>query len=75
MAECSDAAFLEAEVRKVLGDGALEWMHRPSRLFDNMPPVELALSSPEGARVVLLQLERSAVPVAAAMKQRRRAES
>lgn len=62
---------VEVEVRKVLGDRASEWMNRPSKLLDGMAPAELARSS-EGARVVLLELDRAETPVRAAVEKRRR---
>ena len=49
---------VEAEVRKVLGDGASVWMVKPSRLLDGMAPAELA-TSPDGARAVLHELRRA----------------
>lgn len=60
---------VEIEVRKVLGDRASEWMHKPSKLLDGMVPAELARSD-EGARVVLLELERAETPLKAAGKRR-----
>ena len=63
---------VEAEVRKVLGDLATEWMNRPSKLMDGMAPAELARSK-EGARVVLLELDRAETRVRAAVEKRRRA--
>lgn len=62
---------VEIEVRKLLGDGASEWMQRPSKLLDGMAPAELARSS-EGARVVLMELDRAATSVRAAVEKRRR---
>jgi uncharacterized protein (DUF2384 family) len=61
---------LEAEARDVLGDQASEWIVRPSRLLDGMTPAEVA-TTPAGARVVIHELRRAAVPVKAAMKKRR----
>jgi uncharacterized protein (DUF2384 family) len=55
---------VEIEVRKVLGDRASEWMRKPSKLLDGMAPAELANSS-EGARVVLLELDRAKTPLRA----------
>lgn len=62
---------VEVEVRKVLGDRASEWMNRPSKLLDGMAPAELARSQ-EGARVVLLELDRAETTVRAAVEKRRR---
>jgi len=53
-------ADVDAEVRNILGDRASDWMHTPSRLFDNMAPADLA-SSPEGAYVVLRELRKPGV--------------
>ena len=47
---------IESEARKIFGDNTAEWMTRPSRLLDGMAPAELAIT-PEGARVVLHELE------------------
>ena len=47
---------VESEARKIFGDHTAEWMRRPSRLLDGMAPAELAIT-PEGARVVLHELE------------------
>ena len=47
---------VEAAAQSVLGDRAAEWMVRPNAMFDGMAPAELAVS-PEGARVVLHELE------------------
>jgi uncharacterized protein (DUF2384 family) len=60
---------VEAEAREVLGDGASEWMVRPSKLLDGMAPAELA-GSQEGARVVLMELERARRPLQAALKKK-----
>ena len=62
---------VEIEVRKVLGDRTAEWMNRPSKLLDGMAPAELA-GSREGARVVLLELDRAETPVRASVQKRRR---
>jgi hypothetical protein len=51
------SADVPAEVRSLLGDHASEWMLTPNRLFDNLAPCDLAVS-PEGARVVLQELNR-----------------
>jgi hypothetical protein len=56
---------VETEARKVLGDRASEWMRKPSKLLDGMAPAELANSS-DGARVVLLELDRAKTPLRAA---------
>jgi uncharacterized protein (DUF2384 family) len=53
---------VEAEARKVLGERAASWLHRPHRSLDGMTPHELA-QSPEGAWVVLRQLERDPLPI------------
>lgn len=53
---------VEAEARKVLGESAASWLYRPHRLLDGMTPHELA-QSPEGAWVVLRQLERDPLPI------------
>ena len=53
---------VEAEAKKVLGDHAASWLYRPHRLLDGMTPHELA-QSPEGAWVVLRQLERDPLPI------------
>ncbi|HMK67622.1 MAG TPA: antitoxin Xre/MbcA/ParS toxin-binding domain-containing protein [Stellaceae bacterium] len=58
---------VEAEARKLLGDGAAEWMVRPSKVLDGMMPAELA-TSPEGATVVLHELRR-VVPSLRAVRQ------
>ncbi len=65
------ARQVEIEVRKVLGDRAAEWMHKPSKLLDGIAPAELARSR-EGARVVLLELDRAETPLRAAALKRRR---
>ena len=62
---------LEAEARQVLGDRVSEWMVRPSKLLDGMAPEELG-SSPEGARVVLMELERARIPLQAAARDKTR---
>ncbi|HTS92111.1 MAG TPA: antitoxin Xre/MbcA/ParS toxin-binding domain-containing protein [Stellaceae bacterium] len=56
---------VEAEARKLLGDGAAEWLVRPSKVLDGMMPTELA-TSPEGASVVLHELRRVSAPLRAA---------
>jgi uncharacterized protein (DUF2384 family) len=61
---------VEAEAREVFGDRASEWMGKPSKLLDGMAPAELA-SSQEGARVVLIELERARTPLQAAMRKKR----
>ena len=58
------------EARKVLGDHADEWMRKPSKLLDGMAPAELATSR-DGARVVLVELERAKTPLRAAAGRRR----
>ncbi|HXP74259.1 MAG TPA: MbcA/ParS/Xre antitoxin family protein [Stellaceae bacterium] len=55
---------VENEARKVLGDRAQEWMRKPSKLLDGMAPAELATSR-EGARVVLVELDRAKTPLRA----------
>jgi uncharacterized protein (DUF2384 family) len=61
---------VETEARKVLGDRASEWMRKPSKLLDGMAPAELA-NSRDGARVVLLELDRAKTPLRAAAGNRR----
>lgn len=70
MSKQDTAAQVEIEVRKVLGDHAQEWMQRPSKLLDGMAPAELA-NSRDGARVVLLELDRAKTPLRAAARKRR----
>jgi len=70
MSKQDTAAQVEIEVRKVLGDHASEWMRKPSKLLDGMAPAELA-SSRDGARVVLLELDRARTPLRAAAGKRR----
>lgn len=60
---------VENEARKVLGDRAVEWMQKPSKLLDGMAPAEVATSS-EGARVVLVELDRAKTPLQAIGKRR-----
>ena len=55
---------VENEARKVLGDRAFEWMRKPSKLLDGMAPAEVATSR-EGARVVLVELDRARAPLQA----------
>ncbi len=55
---------VEAEARRVLCDGASEWMVKPSRLLDGMAPADLA-TSPEGARAVLHELRRASTEYSA----------
>ncbi len=43
--------------REVMGDGVQSWMTRQNRHLAGLTPEELA-RSPEGARVVLLELDR-----------------
>ena len=43
--------------REVLGDGVQRWMTRQNRYLAGLTPEELA-RSPEGARVVLIELDR-----------------
>jgi len=69
MSKQDTAQQVEIEVRKVLGDHASEWMRKPSKLLDGMSPAELARSR-EGARVVLLELDRAATPLRAAARKR-----
>ena len=61
---------VENEARKVLGDRALEWMRKPSKLLDGIAPAEVATSR-EGARVVLVELDRAKTPLQAAIGKRR----
>jgi len=70
MSKQDTALQVEIEVRKVLGDRASEWMQRPSKLLDGMAPAELARSR-EGARVVLLELDRAETPLRAVARKRR----
>jgi uncharacterized protein (DUF2384 family) len=66
-----DAALhVAAEARKILGDHADAWMQRPSKLLAGMAPADLARSK-DGARVVLLELERAKTPLKAAVRTRR----
>jgi uncharacterized protein (DUF2384 family) len=58
---------VEAEARKVLGDGASVWMVKPSRLLDGMTPADLA-TSPDGARAVLHELRQASAPLKASMR-------
>jgi len=53
---------VEAEAKKVFGERATSWLYRPHRLLDGMTPHELA-QTPEGAWVVLRQLERDPLPL------------
>ncbi len=61
------ALHVAAEARKILGDGADAWMQRPSKLLDGMAPADLARSK-DGARVVLLELERAKTPLKVAAR-------
>jgi uncharacterized protein (DUF2384 family) len=70
MTQQDTARHVEIEARKVLGDRASEWMRKPSKLLDGMTPAELANSS-EGARVVLLELDRAKTPLRAVAGKRR----
>ena len=63
---------VEAEAREVLGDGATDWMVRPSKLLDGMAPVDVA-TSPDGARAVLHELRRASVMLRAARRSPKRA--
>ena len=63
------ALKVEAEARKILGDHADVWMRKPSKLLDGMAPAELARSK-DGARVVLLELQRAETPLKAVGKLR-----
>ena len=58
---------VEAEARKVLGDGASVWMVKPSRLLDGMAPAELA-TSPDGARAVLHELRQASTALKASKR-------
>jgi uncharacterized protein (DUF2384 family) len=64
------ALHVEAEARKILGDRASEWMQKPSKLLAGMAPAELARSK-DGARVVLLELDRAKTPLRAAVGKHR----
>ena len=64
MSEHDTVLQVENEARKVLGDRALEWMRKPSKLLDGMVPAEVATSR-EGARVVLVELNRARTPLQA----------
>ncbi|HKF71430.1 MAG TPA: antitoxin Xre/MbcA/ParS toxin-binding domain-containing protein [Stellaceae bacterium] len=69
MTDQDTALRVEDEARKILGDHAHVWMRKPSKLLDGMAPAELARSK-EGARVVLLELERAKTPLKAVGKRR-----
>lgn len=56
MTQDHQAALLR-RARELLGSDVDEWMGRQSRFLAGLTPAELA-STPEGARVVLLELER-----------------
>jgi uncharacterized protein (DUF2384 family) len=47
---------VEAAAQIILGDRAAEWMVRPTAMLDGLAPADLAIS-PEGARVVLHELD------------------
>jgi len=64
MSEHDTVLQVENEARKVLGDRAFEWMRKPSKLLDGMAPAEVATSR-EGARVVLVELDRARTPLQA----------
>jgi uncharacterized protein (DUF2384 family) len=64
MSEHDTVLKVENEARKVLGDRAFEWMRKPSKLLDGMVPAEVATSK-EGARVVLVELDRAKTPLQA----------
>ena len=68
--ETETALQVETEARKILGDHALEWMRKPSKLLDGMAPAELATSK-DGARVVLIELDRAKTPLRAAAGKKR----
>jgi hypothetical protein len=61
---------VKTEAYRILGDGASEWMAGPSRVLDGMAPVELAIS-PEGARVVLHELNQASTPFRALSSKKR----
>jgi uncharacterized protein (DUF2384 family) len=63
---------VEAEAREVLGEGATDWMVRPSKLLDGIAPVDLA-GSPDGARAVLHELRRASEALRASRRARKRA--
>ena len=56
MSQDHQTAVVE-RAREVLGDGVQRWMTRQNRYLAGLTPQELA-QSPEGARVVLLELDR-----------------
>ena len=58
---------VEAEARKVLGDGAAVWMVKPSRLLAGMAPADLA-TSPDGARAVLHELRQASTALKASKR-------
>ena len=70
MTEQDTTLDVTAEARKILGDQADDWMQRPSKLLDGMTPADLARSE-DGARVVLLELQRAKTPLKAAVRTRR----
>jgi uncharacterized protein (DUF2384 family) len=70
MTEQDTTLEVTVEARKILGDQADDWMQRPSKLLDGMAPADLARSE-DGARVVLLELERAKTPLRAAVRTRR----
>lgn len=61
---------LELEARELLGDGASEWIVRPSKLLDGMTPAEVA-TTPEGEQAVLGELKRAAKPLREALAKKR----
>ena len=71
MANEDTTLHVAAEARKILGEDADVWMQRPSKLLDGMAPADLARSE-DGARVVLLELERAKTPIKAAVRTRRK---
>ncbi|HKX06640.1 MAG TPA: antitoxin Xre/MbcA/ParS toxin-binding domain-containing protein [Stellaceae bacterium] len=70
MSNHDTALKVAEEARKILGDHADAWMQRPSKLLDGMAPADLAHSK-DGARVVLIELERAKTPLKAAVRTRR----
>ena len=57
---------LEREARELLGDGASEWLVRPSKLLDGMTPAEVA-TTPVGKQAVLTELKRASKPLREAL--------
>lgn len=70
MTDQDETLDVAIEARKILGDRADDWMQRPSKLLDGMAPVDLARSK-DGARVVLLELERAKTPLTRTVRTKR----